>query len=351
MPVAVLLIIGIVVAALLAGVNAITSKKIEEDRIATILASLAEVMPDGEFDVENPRELTEDMPGSVKAIYDTTNGCGTVVILERQGYASVIGVTVGVDPEGKITRAVVTSEQESHGKAEMSTYIDKFTGLSPSEVDETATFTGATATSGAMKGAVRDALVALGHLEAEDPLPELPRDEAEIAARAAALYGNDAAKLNVTTPADATFVKRIYAERGSDAYVAYAFAYSRYGAPEFEFLIYVDADGTVKAIDKILWKVSDPMPAWGYNPPSDAEVDAFFESFVGTNASTVVSVNVSTGATNTATNVRNAAKEALEIHFEMPNYAPRIIGISILALGAASALALVLIKKKRRAVK
>ena len=137
------------------------------------------------------------------------------------------------------------------------------------------------------------------------------------------------------------------------SYVAYALVYSpNYGTPEIEFLVHVDENGTIKAIDKILWKVSDPKPEWGYIPPTEAEVDALFESFIGKNANSITSVDISTGATNTSGRARDAALETLEISISLEkSYAPRIIGISIIAVSAIVAVTLAVINKKRRAVK
>ena len=155
-----------------------------------------------------------------------------------------------------------------------------------------------------------------------------------------------------TTPEGATYVKRIYRESGKGSFVAYAFTYSQYGDAEFEFLVFVDAEGKIEKIQKILWKVSDAAPDWGYNPPSEERVNELFASLVGKNANTVGSVDIETGATNTAGKVRDAALEALGF-FEGAKtcYAPRIIGISALVLGAIISAAAVVIYKKRRTVK
>ena len=144
-------------------------------------------------------------------------------------------------------------------------------------------------------------------------------------------------------------MKRVYKEKGSKSYVAYAFAYSQYGTPEFEFLVYVGEDGTVKDIDKIIWKSSDA--GWGYVPPSDAVVDVFFESFVGKNMNNIEKVDVVTGSTATSNRVIAAALETLQINVTEKSLTPRIIGISILVAAAIGTAAAVVISKKRRAVK
>ena len=148
------------------------------------------------------------------------------------------------------------------------------------------------------------------------------------------------------------YARLVFFERGESSYIVYSLNYSRYGTPEFEFLTLVGENGDIKGVKKILWKVSDAKPEWGYNPPSDAAVDAFFGSLVGKDSSTVETVDVQTGATNTATGVRDAALEALGVTFDRgEGYAPRIIGIVIIALAIVIPCAFVIVEKKRRAVR
>ena len=313
MPVIVLTAICIIVAALLGAINAITEPEIEERNEAAISASLSQAMPGGQFNSE-PDELKEGAPATITKVYTEKNGKGTVLVLvTNKGYTGKnIGLTVGIDAEGKITGLQITQNEESIVPPELKpngSYGNHYVGVGVDEVPELVTGASVVFTEGAIKGAINDAFVYLGFAES---LPELPREESEIEEMAKALYGEGAENLESQTPGNCDYVKRIYKEGGKDSYVAYAFVYSQYKAPEFEFLVHVDENGTIKAINKILWKVSDPKPEWGYNPPSDAEVEAFFNSFIGKNAATVTSVDIVTGATNTAGRVREAFAESLE---------------------------------------
>lgn len=313
MPVIVLTAICIIVAALLGAVNALTEPEIEERNEAAVSASLSKAMPGGEFNSE-PDELKAGAPATITKVYTEKNGMGTVVVLlTNKGYTGQnIGLTVGIDSEGKITGLQITQNGESIVPSELKpngSYGNHYVGIGADELPELSTGATVVFTEGAIKGAINDAFVYLGFAES---LPELPREESEIEEMAKALYGNGSENLESQTPGNCDYVKRIYKEEGKDSYVAYAFVYSQYKAPEFEFLVHVDENGTIKAIDKILWKVSDPKPEYGYNPPSEAQVEAFFNSFIGKNAATVTSVDIATGATNTAGRVREAFAESLE---------------------------------------
>ena len=347
-----LLCICLVVAALLAIVNSFTSTEINDRNKAAVAESLGKVMKDGEFDTE-PDKLSADAPKTISEVYTEKTGKGTVVVLvTNKGYTGKnIGITVGIDTEGKIVGMVVTQNEESIIPNELrpgGSYGEHYVGAEAGDIAELTTGATVSFTEGAIKGALRDAFVYLGF---EKELPELPREESEIEARAKALYGNQSINLVSITPEDTTYVKRVYKERGSAEYVAYAFAYSQYGTPEFEFLVYVDASGTVKAVDKILWKVSDPKPEWGYIPPTEQEVNIFFESFVGKNVNDILSVDAASGATNTSGRVKDAALETLTVKIVEVNYTARIIGIALLALSVCSIIVYTVITRKRRGEK
>ena len=246
---------------------------------------------------------------------------------------------------------LVTQNEESIVPEELKpggSYGNHYVGAEAGDIAELTTGATVSITEGAIKSALNDAFVYLGFAKT---LPELPREESEIEERAKALYGNQSKNLVSITPEDTTYVKRVYKERGSADYVAYAFAYSQYGTPEFEFLVHVDESGTVKAVDKILWKVSDPKPEWGYIPPTEQEVNIFFESFVGKNANDVLSVDAASGATNTSGRVKDAAFETLSVKIVEVDYTARIIGIVLLALSVCSIVAYTVITRKRRGEK
>ena len=313
MPIIVLTAICLVVAALLGAVNYFTEPKIALRNDKAILESLDKAMPGGEFNPK-PDKLHANAPKTVSRAYTEKNGKGTVIVLlTTEGYTGKpIGITVGISSEGKITGMEITQNEESIVPPQLQpggSYGQHFKDKGADDIADVVTGATVVYTEGAIKNALNDAFTYLGLAEA---LPELPREESEIKNLAQQFYGNSSAKLESSTPEKCEYVKRIYKEKGKNSYVAYAFAYSQYGTPEFEFLVYVGEDGTVTAVNKILWKVSDPKPEWGYNPPSDEVVDAFFQSLVGKNIHNISSVDVATGVTNTSNKVKDAALECLK---------------------------------------
>ncbi len=346
----VLSIICIVVAALMSAVNLLTEPVISDRNEKEIAESLGKVMPGGQFDNE-PDTVGENAPETISRVYTEKTGMGTVVVIvTNKGYTGKeIGFTVGIDASGKITGMQITKNEESIVPAELKpkgTYGNHYVGAGAKDIAELVTGATVQVTEGAIKSALNDAFVYLGFVDSK---PELPREESEIFEMAKDFYGEGAENLVSYTPKDSAYVKRVYKENGKDAYVAYAFVYSQYGHPEFEFLIRVDENRSVTDIKKIVWRVSDPKPEWGYNPPSDEAVDALFGSFVGKNVNTVSEVEIETGATNTAGRLRDAALEALKVNVrENEGPAARIIGITALVLALCGFAYYVIVLKKRR---
>lgn len=311
MPIIVLTAICLIIAAVLGVANMFTHERIEKNESDKVYGSL-KVVIDGTF---KPVDLPEGAPESVNAMYEVTDDDGNLkghaVTLSVQGYASVISLTVGVDKDGNVTKAVVTSQAESHGKAGMANYTDNFTGVAKDKVAEVDTFSGATVSSTAIKNAVIDAVnVATGTVT--EPKPEtLPREDAEIISLAKALVNKDV-ELTDVTPENMEYAKRIY-KAGSEGYVAYTLVMSRYGSPETETLVYVGNDGKIKDINKLVWKTSDAVPGL-YEPPAADTVNEFYAKLIGKKASEIAafeSADLVSNATNTSTSLRDALVEAL----------------------------------------
>lgn len=342
MPVVVLGVICLVVAALLGGVNALTWQKIENDKLAAVQESLQTVMPGGEFG-----EISYDKKAnpSVTGVYEEKNGKGHVVTLEFKGYESTILMTVGVDAEGKITQAVVTSEAETHGKAGMANYTDRFAGLDSAGVDAAELFSGATGSSTAIKGAVYDALVVLGYAEPKGE--NLPRSEEELLALAAEIMPKAKSFKNIT-PDDTTLLKRLYKDTAGNGYVAYVHTYAQHGGGlESETLLAISPEGEILAVNNIFWKVGHNLDYGPPPPPTEEAVDAFFNRFVGVTRDEVSSVELITDATGTSLNVTDAVNEAL-VAIPSADMTPRIVGITVLALALVGVCAVVVIKAVRR---
>ena len=341
-PIIVLSVVCIVVAALLGVINKLTSPIIEEKHRLAVQESLRIVMPTGEF--ADPEELSEDMPDTVVAIYKELNGKGHVVVLKTQGYASEISITVGVDAEGKVTKAVVTAEQETHNKPGMDSYTDAFEGLDDKGVSGVELFTGATVSSTAIKNAVVDALFALGYGQASSggyvpPDPTLMTEE-EIFAEAQRL-DPDITSLRDITPDNADIrVNKLY-KSNNGKYVAYVYTKGAYVDMESEGVVVFNFFGSIEAISLTNWTVGGEGAV---NP-----TDKFVLSFVGKDSATLGNVDLVSQVTVSSGNFRDAVKAAAEM---LPIVTiTRVAAIAVFVIAIAAAVTVTVIYKKRRAVK
>ncbi len=306
-PVIVLTVICVAVALLLAGVNMLTEPIIKGGEEQKIYDSFRIVL-DGEFE---DMEIPDGSPKSVTAMYKVTeNGRlkGHVVTLVRKGYAGDISVTVGIDADGKVTKAVVTNQSETHGKAGMASYPDNFAGKDQSGAEGVETFSGATVSSTAIKNAVIDALKSISGKGADEPEPEEKpiepaRDEEEILELADELVPNSKGfeKLTLSTNKPSNLV-RLYKETSGKGFVMYIVVPGAYVPVATEALVHVGLDGKIQNINLLQWVV-------GGNPP--AEQGNFADGFVGTNSGNVGDAPLVSGATGTSQDFRNAVKDAL----------------------------------------
>ena len=271
MPVVVLGIICIVVAALLGGVNMITSPIIEDAKNQAANAALLVVLPDAK-DFEEI-EVTPDFPKEVKKAHKAD--LGYVFEVNVKGKEAMT-VMCGVDNDGKIVKVTVLSEQETPGyKEKVIPLVTGDEGLyngKDSASLEAELVSGATLTSRGIYSAVKaslDAFTVLSGGELEEPAEEtLPKTDDELLSLAAELVGEGASFTDVT-PESTTLVKRIYKENSGRGYVVYTVSVSaNYGTVDTENLIHIENNGKIKNITKLTWSVSPAAPDWGYNPPT-----------------------------------------------------------------------------------
>ncbi len=151
----VLTVICLVITALLAVTNGVTSPIIEKTRHEKVVSSLNEVLPNaGGFE---EMELPEGAPGSVKAAYRGKDGSMAVVLAARSAYSSGdMGVTLGIAPDGSIAGVKLTSYQESKDFGR-DTYPQNYLGKNAGNFAEVDSFAGVTYSSKALKGAIADA--------------------------------------------------------------------------------------------------------------------------------------------------------------------------------------------------
>ena len=149
-----LVIICAVVAALLAVTNTITAPIIEKNAGAAANAALLEVMPDGgDFTAVDMTQYT--FPSSVLEAFTASNG-GSVFKVTATGYGPNMLIMCGVSADGAVTGTVCLSSNETLGVEK--TYGVNTNGATVDTIDAVETISGATMTTGAYKGAVKDAL-------------------------------------------------------------------------------------------------------------------------------------------------------------------------------------------------
>ena len=317
-PIWVLALICIVVAALLAGVNYVTSPRIREREEAKANAALLVVLP-GAKNFEK-LTVTEDYPSGIKNAHKAD--LGYVFEVSSKGKENMT-VMCGVDNNGALVKLDIITESETPGykdgvfdivKGDNGVYNGKTAeNLAPELVS------GATLTSNGVYNAVKAALdaylVATGGEIAAPEEPEEPdtsyrREESEILALAAELVADSQGFTKMDIGTENESLVSVYREKSGKGYVAYVLVISEnYGTVESEAVIYVGNNGKINGLKKLTWKTSDAI--YGYVPPTEEAVDAFYGRLPGTTSLNIGEVELVTNATNTSTNVVNSFKEAL----------------------------------------
>lgn len=346
MPVAVLAVICLVVAALMGAVNMLTEGVIKDREAAAIAESLKEVMPNGDFEEV---ELKESTPATVTKIYKDKNSGGHVVTLEKQGYASVIKLTVGIDSEKKVTKAIITSENETHGKTGFDKYIDSFSGTTSSGSQNVAHVSGATRTSEHIESAVYDAFVALGYAEAKDAEDTFDyagvtdTTEEYVISKAGQMSGGSYEK--ASTDDMPTTVRGVYREASGKGYAIHIATRTKYVPLESEGIVIVDASGHITHIEMLSWNVGYDKEILDAAPECSKE---FLDSFIGKNNSSLTRVELVTHATLTSNNFTDALTAALDVIYPVPLYSVAAIAtVAVLVIALVGAVVYIKIKRRR----
>ena len=149
-----LTVICAVIAILLALTNSITAPIIEKNASAAANDALLIVLPDGE-EFTSVDLSSYELPATVTEAFTEKNG-GVVVKLTTSGYGSDMVIMVGIDGSGTVTGATCLSSNETLGYEK--TYGENTVGATVDTVDGIDVIAGATKTTAAYKGAVKDAL-------------------------------------------------------------------------------------------------------------------------------------------------------------------------------------------------
>ena len=158
----VIVCICLVIAVAMAAINLVTAPKIEEANEKAEKEALRIVLEDA-MDFE---KVEGEYPEAVTAVYRDTGNGGYVTLLSAKGYDSSnpMKIAVGFDANGNILKChVISCNGETSGlgtKVSNPDFLNTFVGAdaSLSGVD---TISGATISSSAMIGAVRDAFDAV----------------------------------------------------------------------------------------------------------------------------------------------------------------------------------------------
>ncbi len=309
MPVIVLTAICVVVAALLGVVNVFTAPVIEAAEAQKVYDSFRNVLDGVYSDVEVPESAPNSVTAMYKVVDESGNLLGHVATVTVKGYADNISVTVGVDADGKVTKAEVTASAETHGKAGMKTYTDNFTGLDAAGTAEVDTFTGATISSTAIRGAILDAVNAITGSTAEAPdagdeggsddtTPEtLPKTDNEIKELVRELTGVSEIE-EVSLWSKPATLKRLYSV--ADGYAAYIVVPGAYVPVATEAIIHINSDGDIAGINLLDWVVGH-----GTDP------GMFAVGFIGKDTWHIDEVELVSGSTGTSGDFRAAVQETM----------------------------------------
>lgn len=159
-PVLVLVCICLVVTALLAYINSVTSPIIAKAEQEKTEQAMSEVL--AEADGFEKLEI-ENLPDRVTEVYSAQNGSGYVFMLTTKGYGGDMKLICGMDANGVIEQCKTLSHAETSGlgsKTAEDPYRNQYCGKSVDTLSEVDAITGATISSTAYKNAIEDAFKA-----------------------------------------------------------------------------------------------------------------------------------------------------------------------------------------------
>ncbi|PKM73190.1 MAG: hypothetical protein CVU91_06395 [Firmicutes bacterium HGW-Firmicutes-16] len=158
-PILVLTLICLLISAALAFTNQKTAPIIAAAEKAAAEAARQEVLP--EADSFTLMEL-EGLPSTVTEVYRADNGAGFVFMLTAKGYSGDMKLICGMDADGKITDCNTLLQSETKGlgtKTTLPEFRQQFAGKD-SSLSGVETISGATISSKAYLGAIKDAFTA-----------------------------------------------------------------------------------------------------------------------------------------------------------------------------------------------
>ena len=160
-PIAVLTCICLVVTALLAYVNMVTSPIILAAEEKAAAEARAEVLSEADEFIP----LEAELPEGVTEAYKAKNGAGYVFMLSTKGYGGEIRLICGIKSDGSIEKTKTLSHSETSGIGSKvvdntSSYREQYVGKTAENYDTVDGVTGATISSKAYKKAIASAFEA-----------------------------------------------------------------------------------------------------------------------------------------------------------------------------------------------
>lgn len=159
-PVLVLVCICLVVTALLAYINSVTSPIIAKAEQEKTEQAMSEVLADS--DGFEKLEI-ENLPERVTEVYGAQNDSGYVFMLTTKGYGGDMKLICGMKADGTIEQCKTLSHAETSGlgsKTAEDPYRNQYCGKNADTLSEVDAITGATISSTAYKNAIEDAFKA-----------------------------------------------------------------------------------------------------------------------------------------------------------------------------------------------
>ncbi len=344
-PAIVLGVICLIVAALLATINHFTAPIIKDNELKARTASLREVFGGDESGAEFG-EAMKNLPdlgeGSyITEIYEEKNGKGyAVVLVVPKGFEGEIGLTVGVDMEGKVTGVVITKYNDSIGKDKMPDAVKNFVGKT--SADGVELVTGATYSSNAVRAAVNQAIGAVKAIK-EQNTAMVSLMSAESGAKgtnfAPILAEEDylsKAKTMLNGAENFSFIKdidsgmvlenkadyrafklKVYKETSGKGFAIYGETFNEwtylYGLIESSFVFVTDSDFKITDFEITGWSLSTSYQEKVEIYLEDPAVKGLEESFIGANLMNFSTrVDLVSSATETSVRIKAAVACTLE---------------------------------------
>ncbi len=373
-PAIVLGAICLIVAALLATINHFTKPVIDENERLARTESLRAVFG-GDGSGADFGDAMTDLPdlgadSSVSEVYEEIHGMGYAVVLTvKKGFEGEIGLTVGVDKDGKVTGVVITKYNDSLGKDKMPDAVKGFVGLDSAEGVELVS--GATYSSNAVRAAVGDALVAVRLIREraqsavsltslEEPRAASLTEEGMLDLAREMLGGNGSFEFSeeITERSEdgssAVYRVRIYKDSAGRGSAVIGETYNPYaaGAAESEFVFALDKNYKIKDFKIVKWSLSPSYQeetGIGIDSPAVRRLE---KSFVGADRMNFsVKVDLVTEATVTSVRIRQAVSDTLEhldVGHETKTVIYKTVGWVVLALGVGALACGICFQRRRR---